>query len=49
VRPLAPFYLLLGNELLQHDHRAGRALSVLAAAVALVAIGGIVFARCDLA
>ncbi|MGE5292681.1 MAG: hypothetical protein ACM3ML_36920 [Micromonosporaceae bacterium] len=33
VRPLSPFYLLLGNEPLQHDHRAGGALSVLAAAV----------------
>ena len=48
-RPLPPFDLLLGNEPLQHRLRAGGALSVLAAAVALVAVGGIVFARRDLA
>ena len=49
VRPLSRFYLLLGDEPLQHGLRAGGALSVLAAAVALVAVGGIVFARRDLA
>ena len=49
VRPLSPFYPLLGNEPPQHGLRAGGALSVLAAPVALVAIGGIVFARRDLA
>jgi hypothetical protein len=49
VRPLSRFYLLLGDEPLQHRLRAGGALSVLAAAVALGAVGGIVFARRDLA
>jgi hypothetical protein len=46
---LSPFYLPLGNEPLQHGLRVAGAPSVLAAAVALVAIGGIVFARRDLA
>ena len=49
VRPLSPFYLLLGNEPLQHGLRAVGALSVLAVALALVVGGGIVFARRDLA
>jgi len=48
-RPLSPFYLLLGNEPLQHGLRAVGALSVLAVALALVVGGGIVFARRDLA
>jgi ABC-2 type transport system permease protein len=47
-RPLSPFYLLLGNEPLQHGLRAVGALSVLAAGLALVAVGGIMFARRDL-
>jgi len=46
-RPLSPFYLLLGNEPLQHGLRAVGALSVLAVALALVVAGGIVFARRD--
>jgi ABC-2 type transport system permease protein len=49
VRPLSPFYLLLGNEPLQHGLRAPGALAVLAVTLALVAVGGIVFARRDLA
>jgi ABC-2 type transport system permease protein len=49
VRPLSPFYLLLGNEPLQHGLRAPGALAVLAITLALVAVGGIVFARRDLA
>jgi ABC-2 type transport system permease protein len=48
-RPLSPFYLLLGNEPLQHGLRVGGALAVLAVSVALVAAGGIAFARRDLA
>jgi len=48
-RPLSPFYLLLGNEPLQHGLRAAGALSVLAVALALVVGGGIVFTRRDLA
>jgi ABC-2 type transport system permease protein len=49
VRPLSPFYLLLGNEPLQNRLRVAGALSVLAASLALIAVGGIVFARRDLA
>jgi hypothetical protein len=49
VRPLSPFCLLLGNKPLQHGLRAAGALSVLAVSLALVAVGGIVFARHDLA
>lgn len=48
-RPLSPFYLLFGNEPLQHGLRAAGALSVLAVSLALLVIGGIVFARRDLA
>ena len=48
-RPLSPFYLLFGNEPLQHGLRAGGALAVLAVSLALVTIGGVVFARRDLA
>ena len=44
----SPFYLLLGNQPLQHGLRAGGALSVLAVSVAVAAAGGIVFARRDL-
>lgn len=47
-RPLSPYYLVLGNEPLSHGLRVGGALCVLAAAVALTAVGGIVFARRDL-
>ena len=49
MRPLSPFYLLLGNKPLQHVLRAAGALSVLAVSLTLVAVGGIVFARRDLA
>jgi ABC-2 type transport system permease protein len=48
-RPLSPFYLLFGNEPLQHGLRVPGALAVLAAALALIAAGGIGFARRDLA
>ncbi len=48
-RPLSPFYLLFGNEPLQHGLRAAGALGVLVVSLALVAAGGIVFARRDLA
>jgi hypothetical protein len=48
-RPLSPFYLLFGNEPLQHGLRAAAVLSVLAVSLALMVIGGIVFARRDLA
>jgi ABC-2 type transport system permease protein len=47
-RPFSPFYLLFGNEPLQHGLRAVGALSVLAVSAALVAGGGMVFARRDL-
>jgi beta-exotoxin I transport system permease protein len=47
-RPLSPFYLLFGNEPLQHGLRATGALTVLALSLALIAAGGIIFARRDL-
>ena len=47
-RPLSPYYLVLGNEPLAHGLRATGAVSVLAVAAALAAIGGILFARRDL-
>jgi beta-exotoxin I transport system permease protein len=47
-RPLSPFYLLFGNEPLQHGLRPAGALSVLAVSLALVVAGGIVFARRDM-
>lgn len=49
VRPLSPFYLLFGNEPLQHGLRPAGALSVLAVSLALVVVGGIAFGRRDLA
>jgi ABC-2 type transport system permease protein len=48
-RPVSPFYLLFGDEPLQHGLRAAGALSVLAVSLALIVVGGIVFARRDLA
>jgi ABC-2 type transport system permease protein len=48
-RPLSPFHPLFGNEPLQHGLRAADPLSVLAVSLALVVVGGIVFARRDLA
>jgi beta-exotoxin I transport system permease protein len=49
VRPVSPFYLLLGNEPLAHGLRLTGALPVLAVSIALVMCGGILFARRDLA
>jgi ABC-2 type transport system permease protein len=46
-RPASPYYLLLGNEPLAHGLRVGGALAVLAVCIALVAAGGVVFARRD--
>jgi len=48
VRPVSPYYLVLGNEPLAHGLRPLGAASVLAAAAALLICGGIVFARRDL-
>jgi ABC-2 type transport system permease protein len=48
VRPISPYYLVLGNEPLAHGLRLDGSLWVLAAAAALVAAGGILFARRDL-
>jgi beta-exotoxin I transport system permease protein len=48
-RPLSPFYLLLGNEPLQHGLRTIGALCVLAVALVLIVAGGFVFARRDVA
>ncbi|HVB46347.1 MAG TPA: ABC transporter permease subunit [Streptosporangiaceae bacterium] len=47
-RPASPFYLLFGNEPLAHGLSALGALSVLGVSIALLACGGIVFARRDL-
>ena len=47
-RPLSPYYLVLGNEPLDHGLRLVGAVSVLAVAAAIVAVGGILFARRDL-
>jgi ABC-2 type transport system permease protein len=48
VRPISPYYLVLGNEPLSHGLRPLGAAAVLAVAAALVICGGIVFARRDL-
>lgn len=48
VRPISPYYLVLGNEPLAHGLRPLGAVAVLAATAALVICGGIVFARRDL-
>jgi ABC-2 type transport system permease protein len=48
-RPISPFYLLFGNEPLANGVRVGTALAVAAASVAMVAIGGLLLARRDLA
>ena len=48
VRPISPYYLVLGNEPLAHGLRLIGAVSVLAAAIAVVAVGGWLFARRDL-
>jgi hypothetical protein len=47
-RPISPYYLVLGNEPLAHGLRLIGAVSVLAAAAAIVVAGGIAFARRDL-
>ncbi len=47
-RPVSPYYLVLGNEPLAHGLRLVGAVSVLAAATALLAVGGILFAHRDL-
>jgi len=47
-RPVSPYYLVLGNEPLAHGLRLLGAVSVLAAAAALVLAGGILFTRRDL-
>jgi hypothetical protein len=49
VRPLSPFYLLFGNQPLAHGLRVPPALGVLAASLIIVAAGGVLFARRDLA
>jgi ABC-2 type transport system permease protein len=48
VRPISPYYLVLGNEPLAHGLRPFGAVAVLAAVAAITAIGGICFARRDL-
>jgi ABC-2 type transport system permease protein len=48
VRPISPFYLLLGNAPLQHGLRAVGAVSVMAISIVVVATAGIAFARRDL-
>ncbi len=47
-RPISPYYLVLGNEPLAHGVRLIGAVSVLAATIALVVAGGLLFARRDL-
>jgi ABC-2 type transport system permease protein len=47
-RPISPYYLALGNEPLAHGLRLAGAVSVLAAAAAIAAADGILFARRDL-
>jgi ABC-2 type transport system permease protein len=47
-RPISPYYLVLGNEPLAHGLRPLGAVAVLAAAAAIAAIGGTLFARRDL-
>jgi beta-exotoxin I transport system permease protein len=48
IRPISPYYLVLGNEPLSHGLRLVGAVSVLAAAAVLVAAGCLVFTRRDL-
>ena len=48
LRPVSPYYLVLGNEPLAHGLRWWGALAVLAVVVALVAAGGLAFTRRDL-
>jgi len=48
VRPVSPYYLVLGNEPLAHGLRLAGAVSVLAAVAAIAVAGGVLFARRDL-
>ena len=48
LRPISPYYLALGNEPLAHGLRIIGAVSVLAAAAAMVTAGGVLFSRRDL-
>ena len=48
LRPISPYYLALGNEPLAHGLRMIGAVSVLAAAAAIVIAGGVLFSRRDL-
>jgi ABC-2 type transport system permease protein len=48
LRPISPYYLVLGNEPLTHGLRLTGAVSVLAAVAVIAAAGGILFARRDL-
>jgi hypothetical protein len=48
VRPISPYYLVLGNEPLAHGLRLTGAVSVLAAVAVIAVAGGILFARRDL-
>jgi beta-exotoxin I transport system permease protein len=48
VRPISPYYLVLGNEPLAHGLRLTGAVSVLAAVTVIAVGGGILFARRDL-
>ena len=48
VRPISPYYLVLGNEPLAHGLRLTGAVSVLAAVAAITVAGGVLFARRDL-
>ena len=47
-RPISPYYLVLGYEPLAHGLRLVGAVSVLTAAAAAAAVGGVLFARRDL-
>jgi ABC-2 type transport system permease protein len=48
VRPISPYYLVLGNEPLAHGLRLTGAVSVLAAVAVIAVAGGVLFARRDL-
>lgn len=48
VRPISPYYLVLGNEPRAHGLRLTGAISVLAAVAAITVAGGVLFARRDL-
>jgi ABC-2 type transport system permease protein len=48
VRPISPYYLVLGNEPLAHGLPLAGSVSVLAAVAAIAVAGGVLFARRDL-